>query len=104
MKALTASQITKLAIEELTKRGCKVWRNNNLAVRGRTFIGLKGVPDIIGFHKFTGRAIYCEVKTKTDKFSEFQVEFMTEAKESNCHALVATDVDGKLLLSEWKND
>jgi hypothetical protein len=104
MKELTASQITKEATRILEERNCFVWRNNNLAVRGRTFIGLKGIPDIIGFHKFTAIAVYCEVKTKNDKMSEHQVNFMIKAKQSGCHCLIASDDNGQVKISEWQND
>lgn len=101
MKELTASQITKTAMRLLENNKCFIWRNNNLAVKGRSFIGLKGVPDIVGFQKFTGVAVYCEVKTKSDKFSEYQVNFLNKAKTSGCHCLVAIDQDGEVILKEW---
>lgn len=103
MKELTASQITATAIKILESRFCFVWRQNNLAVRGRTFNGLKGVPDILGFQKHTGVSVFCEVKTKTDKVSQFQIDFMNRAKTSGCHCLIATDEDGKVILKEWPN-
>lgn len=101
MKDLSVSQITISAIKILESRFCFVWRQNNLAVRGRTFTGLKGVPDIIGFQKFTGVAVYCEVKTINDKMSQHQIDFMNRAKTSGCHCLIATDVDGEVVLKEW---
>jgi hypothetical protein len=58
---MTTAQITKAALKELDLRGAEVWRNNNLAVRGRTFVGRKGVPDIIGFVRATGVFVLCEV-------------------------------------------
>lgn len=101
MKELTASQITIEAIKILESRFCFVWRQNNLAVRGRTFTGLKGVPDILGYNKLTGISVFCEVKSKTDKMSEHQINFMTKAKTSGCHCLIATDVDGMVVIKEW---
>jgi hypothetical protein len=101
MKELSVSQITMAAIKILESRFCFVWRQNNLAVRGRTFTGLKGVPDIIGFQKFTGVAVYCEVKTINDKMSQHQIDFMNKAKTSGCHCLIATDVNGEVILKEW---
>jgi hypothetical protein len=101
MAELTASKITAGAIQILEKRFCFVWRQNNLAVRGRTFTGLKGVPDIIGYQKHTGVSVFCEVKTKTDKISQYQIDFMNKAKTSGCHCLIATDVDGEVILKEW---
>ncbi len=103
MKELTVSHITTAALQILESRFCFVWRQNNLAVRGRTFTGLKGVPDIIGFQKFTGVAVYCEVKTVNDKMSQYQIDFMNKAKTSGCHCLIATDVNGEVTLKEWPN-
>jgi hypothetical protein len=103
MKELSVSHITTTAIKILESRFCFVWRQNNLAVRGRTFTGLKGVPDIIGFQKFTGVAVYCEVKTANDKMSQYQIDFMNKAKTSGCHCLIATDQDGQVVLKEWPN-
>ena len=99
--ALNKSEITKKAIEILTGRGCFVWRQNNIAVRGRTFIGLKGVPDIIGFQIYNGIAVYCEVKTLTDRYSEQQKEFMNKASEAGCYCLTATEENGKVVLKQW---
>lgn len=103
MKTLTVSQITSTAIKILEARQCFVWRQNNLAVRGRTFTGLRGVPDIIGFQSFTGVSVYCEVKTKNDKLSEHQINFLNRAKKAGCFCMVATDQDGNVLLTEWIN-
>ena len=83
-----------MAIKELTYRNCIVWINNNLAVRGRKFIGRKGVSDIIGFHGKTGVSVWCEVKTKNDRLSADQIAFMNEAKDAGCIVLLAVDEDG----------
>jgi hypothetical protein len=104
MKELTAGQITKAALMILESRQCFVWRSNNLPVPGRKFTGLKGVPDICGFHKRTGVAVYCEVKTVNDRFSEHQINFMDRAKMAGCHCLIATEIDGKIVLTDWLND
>lgn len=104
MKELTAGQITKTAMIILETRQCFVWRSNNLPVPGRKFTGLKGVPDICGFHKLTGVAVYCEVKTVNDRFSEYQVNFMDRASKAGCHCLIATEENGRVVINEWKLD
>jgi hypothetical protein len=101
MKDLTAGQITTWALAELERRHFFVWRNNNLSVPGRKFIGMKGVPDIVGFVKNSGLAVYCEVKTVNDKFSEYQTNFLNRAKTAGCICLIASDDDGKLKLHEF---
>lgn len=99
---LTAGAITKIAMLELERRNCFVWRSNNLPVPGRKFIGLRGVADICGFHKQTGMAVYCEVKTKNDKLSEFQINFMNRASQSNCLCLLAVEENGNVILKQWE--
>lgn len=99
---LTKSQITTDALNELTYRGCKVWRNNNIAIPGRKFIGERGVPDIVGFHRTSGIAVYCEVKTINDRFSMDQIIFMNRAKLAKCFCFIASDDKGKMELKEWE--
>ncbi|MEY4282255.1 MAG: hypothetical protein RLZ39_1667 [Bacteroidota bacterium] len=73
----TAAELTKMMMDYLKERGNDVWRNNNLAVKGRSFIGRKGVPDIIGYSKKYGQFIGCEVKAIGDRLSVEQMEFLT---------------------------
>lgn len=102
MNDLTAGNITKIAMMEMEMKGYFVWRHNNLAVPGRKFAGLKGVPDIIGFDKKTGLSVFCEVKTKNDKISEYQANFMSRAKKAGCMVFIATDDAGRFKLFEWQ--
>lgn len=103
-KDLTAGQITKIAMNLLELQGCLVWRSNNLPVPGRKFTGLRGVPDICGFHTRTGLAVYCEVKTINDRFSEYQINFMNRAKKAGCHVLIATEEKNNIVLKEYQID
>lgn len=100
---LTANEITKIAIKELTLRGCKVWRTNQIPVRGRAFIGLPGVPDITGFHKRTGVAVYAEVKAKGDTLSEAQRTFLSEAERAGCHTLIATEISQRFAFIQFRD-
>ena len=87
----------------LQLKGCKVWRTNNLAVPGRKFIGMKGQPDIIGYHTLNGRAVWCEVKTVNDKVSEAQEWFMEQATDADCLTYVATQLkSGNIVLLSWR--
>lgn len=76
MGYMTASDLTKMMLDYLKERGNDVWRNNNLAVKGRSFIGRKGVPDIIGYSKKYGQFIGCEVKAIGDRVSPEQMSFL----------------------------
>jgi hypothetical protein len=96
---MTASELTKWAIAMLNLYGDTVWRNNNLAVKGRKFIGRKGVPDIIGYDR-EGRSVWCEVKTKTDRLSEDQEDFLNEAHKAGCRCYIAR-FDKSAILQSW---
>lgn len=54
LQELTKGAIRESALKELSYKGYEVWRQNNIAVKGRKFIGRKGVSDIMGFNKRTG--------------------------------------------------
>lgn len=90
VKALTKAYIRASAITELTWRGHTVWIQNNLAVKGRKFIGRRGVADIIGFTKYPEcKFVACEIKTVNDRLSKDQIEFMADVKSSGGIALIA---------------
>lgn len=98
---MTANEITKLALKELDKRECEVWRQNNIRVRGRLFTGRKGLTDIQGFHRNTGLAVYCEVKAGKDSLSDEQICFLNKAQRAGCITLVATNYGKNLLMYEY---
>ena len=99
-RPLTKGEITKAAIEQLQYMGFKAWMENNLAVRGRKFIGQKGKSDIIGYHRGTGIALFVEVKTVNDKFRDDQKEFLNEAAAEGCLCFIAVDENG-YQLKKW---
>lgn len=99
---MTASQLTKAAITKLTYMGFYIWRQNQLRVPGRAFIGELGLPDIIGYDLKTGVAVYCEVKTENDKLSNFQITFLTRAKKSGCKCFLALCENNDLILREYE--
>lgn len=89
----------------LTARGCKVWRQNNLAVVGRRFTGLYGVPDLIGFHLKTGVFVGCEVKAHGDKLSDYQKLFLSELLLAGGFALLAIEGDrGNVILKDYAQE
>lgn len=100
MKEMSASELTKYAINYLSIHNV-VWRQNNIHTPGRKFIGMKGLPDIIGYSKRGGHAIYCEVKKIGDKISQDQKDFLTYAEESGCMVYIAHEIDGQPMLSKW---
>ena len=94
MKELTANELTAKIVEYLNLTDFVVWRQNNVGkVAGRYLSAKKGVPDIIGYEKVTGRAIFVEVKVGKDKLSPEQIKFLFDANRHNCYAIVAHDFD-----------
>ena len=87
----SANDITTAAILWLNLNGFKAYRNNNGAVydpKKQCFRKnknlLKGIPDICGFHKATGKALYIEVKAGKDKLRPEQIQFLQEAEKGGC--------------------
>lgn len=99
---MTSNEITKLALKELDKRDCEVWRQNQVRVPGRLFTGRKGLTDIQGFQRNTGLAVYCEVKAGKDSLSDDQICFLNKAQSAGCICLVATNYGKQLLMYEYK--
>lgn len=100
IKELTKGQIRESAIQELTLRGVHCWKQNNLAVRGRKFIGEEGLPDIIGFVKSTGQFVGCEVKTVGDRLSDGQKGFLLRLSVAGGVALIAKQSDAGAVILE----
>jgi hypothetical protein len=100
---LSSSEITKSVLNELTARGCEVWRQNQVKVPGRAFTGKKGLSDICGFHKRTGIALYCEIKSIGDRLNDDQIKFLTTATEANCIALIASEANGKIIITTFRD-
>lgn len=103
MADYTASQITKYAIAYLTAKGFYVWRQNQIRVPGRAFIGELGLSDIIGFERETGIAVYCEVKTNSDKLSQYQITFMNRALKNGCKVFLAKQKENLITLEAYES-
>lgn len=98
---LTKGQIRDSALKELRYRRCHVWPQNNLAVRGRKFIGRRGVADVIGFNNL-GLFVACEIKTLNDVLSEDQIEFLNDVKNNGGVAMIAKQSQtGAIVLEPW---
>lgn len=99
---LTKAEIRASALKELEWRGVDAWRQNNIALRRRTFIGRYGVSDIMGFCKKTGRIVAVEVKTLGDRLSDEQIKFLNDVKNAGGLAYLAVDAGGRVELREWE--
>jgi hypothetical protein len=103
IKELTKGEIRESAIKELTWRGHTVWIQNNIAVRGRKFIGRKGQADVMGFRNSDAVIVACEVKTMGDRLSDDQIKFLNEVKKAGGLAYLACQSEtGQVELREWE--
>lgn len=87
----------------LESRGCECWVQHNVrTVKGRTFKGKRGVPDILGFHRKTGHMVLAEVKTWNDVLSDQQALLLLTAANAGCITLIAhEDEKGNVVLTEF---
>ncbi len=99
LKPITANALTKAAITYFSAKGFECWRNNNLPaydLKAKAFrknTTKKGVPDIIGYNKRTGQALFVEIKAGKDKLSPEQVVFLDDARKANCEVHVIRSID-----------
>lgn len=100
-KEFTASEITEYAMKVLGLLGYKVWRNNNIGIKGRPFTGLRGVGDLTGYKRFTGVRMECEVKKIGDKLKPDQKEFLDEAKKNGCDVFLATQKGNEISVDRY---
>jgi hypothetical protein len=104
MAYLSASNLTKMMLEYLKDNGNEVWRNNNLAVRGRAFIGRKGVPDIIGYSKKYGHFVCCEIKAIADRLSADQMVFLEELSMAGGTAMLCQQIRDETIIVKIYTD
>jgi hypothetical protein len=101
VKEFTASEITDYALKVLKLKGFVCWRSNNLAVKGRKFTGRKGVGDITGWQRLTGKRLECEVKKIGDTVKKEQTEFLTEASNDGCLVFLARQEGSEILIEKY---
>jgi hypothetical protein len=56
-------------------------------------VAVKGYPDLSGYRRRDGKAIFIEVKTKKGEATTEQKKFIKVAKESGCLAGIAWSID-----------
>lgn len=103
IKELTKAHIRASAIKMLTWSGFTVWVQNNLAVRGRKFIGKRGQADVMGFRNKDAVMVACEIKTLNDRLSPDQIGFLNDVKKAGGLAYIACQGNnGRVELREWE--
>lgn len=94
-----ANTLTSQCLLVLSAKGFYCWRQNNAAVFDatkkvyRSNSATKGIPDILGFNKTTGKFICVEIKVGKDKLSIYQNEFLTTAQKATCNVFVIKTTD-----------
>lgn len=101
-RELSASDITKYALKVLDLWSFECWRQNNLAVRGRKFTGKKGLADILGFHRTTGKLMICEVKKIGDTLSDDQIELLNKVTKAGAHGFVAKQEGTEITITPYE--
>lgn len=91
-------------MDYLRDNGNEVWRNNNLAVRGRAFIGRKGVPDIIGYSKKYGQFVCCEIKAIGDRLSSDQMVFLDDVGNAGGIGMLCQQVRDETIRVQFYKD
>lgn len=88
---LTETQIQKQVLDYLKMLKVFHWRNNAIPVRGRTFKGMCGAPDIICILP-GGQFLGVEVKTETGILSHEQKEFREKCELLGAQYLVVREL------------
>jgi len=93
--------LTSKTIRAFNAAGHFVWRNNQVHVPGRRFIGGRGVADIIGISK-TGQFLAVEIKIPPDKMSKEQDKFHDEIRQrGGCSIVFQKESDIYNILRRW---
>lgn len=77
------------ALDWAAAAGYIAWRQNS-GRRGGIRFGFKGLPDIAGYHRQSGRALFIECKRDGERLTPEQFEFLSLALAGRCDAYVWT--------------
>ena len=83
------NRITQDILTWLRYKGHDVWRQNTGRTQGHYRTGKPGVPDIIGYHRYTGAFIGIECKRRGSKPTTAQWEFHDRLKAAGGIACIA---------------
>ena len=94
-KITNANELTAYAVKVFRKAGYFCWRENTTGIydpKAKAFRsnpgGMKGISDVIGFHRKTGQFLACEIKVGADRLSAEQETFLLEVRNAGGLALV----------------
>ena len=98
---VNANNLTKQIISYLNYTSKYfVWRNNTVGVFDPTkkiyrknAQQLRGISDILGVQKGTGRIVCIEIKVGKDVLSPYQIQFLEQMKQNGAIVIVAHNFD-----------
>lgn len=91
-----SSKLTKLVIAKLSLHGIRAWRQNTVGVWDpvrkiyrKHASQIKGVSDVIGYQRGSGRFVAVEIKTGKDRLSQEQRAFLIDVADAGGISIVA---------------
>jgi len=94
--ALSENRLKKAILDYLHTLGHEAWNTNVGRIRGHYKTGIPGLPDIQGYHRHTGAAIFIEAKVPPNQLSNEQTVFLFNAQKAGCIALKAESLNDVL--------
>jgi len=91
------NRLKKAILDYLHSLGHEAWNANVGRMQGHYRTGIPGLPDIQGYHRWTGSAIFIEAKIPPNSLSQEQTVFLFNAQRAGCIALKATSLNDVLV-------
>lgn len=67
-------------------------------------MAVKGFPDLAGFRRSDGKAVFIEIKTGTGRPTKEQLKFIENAKRSGCLAGIARSIEEAISIIKETNE
>ncbi len=83
------NRLKKAILDYLHSLGHEAWNTNQGRIGGHYRAGRKGLPDIQGYHRWTGAAIFIETKIPPNSLTPEQTVFLFNAQRAGCIAMKA---------------
>jgi len=90
------NRLKKAILDYLHSLGHEAWNTNQGRIAGHYRAGRKGLPDIQGYHLWTGIAIFIETKIPPNTLTPDQAVFLFNAQRAGCIAMKATSLNDVL--------
>lgn len=97
---ISANDLTRWAMEHLSSQGFTLNRVNNIPYGKRKGTIKTGWADLQGYSP-NGIYTAIEVKSKSDKLSNAQINVLTHADSCGAYVYICTEIEGKPQLIAW---